>query len=132
MKTEHLKAWLRAEKIEKDPDTKTWDKVVRVIQVVFWEGYITEALMCKKIVLKPKGKEEYRGIGLVATIWEVCTSIVNSRLRSSIVLHDVLHGFGNVRRTGTAIMESKLEQLLAGIFHEPLFQVFLDVRKAYN
>ena len=23
-------------------------------------------------------------------------------------------------------------QLLAGIFHEPLFQVFLDVRKAYN
>ena len=29
-------------------------------------------------------------------------------------------------------MEAKLEQKLAGIVHEPLFQVFLDVRKAYD
>ena len=29
-------------------------------------------------------------------------------------------------------MEAKLEQQLAGILHKPLFQVFIDVRKAYN
>ena len=29
-------------------------------------------------------------------------------------------------------METKLEQQLAGIFHEPLFQVFIDVRKVYD
>ena len=29
-------------------------------------------------------------------------------------------------------MEAKLEQQLAGIVHNPLFQVFIDVRKAYN
>ena len=33
---------------------------------------------------------------------------------------------------GTAIMEAKLEQKLTGIVHEPLFQFFLDVRKAYD
>ena len=29
-------------------------------------------------------------------------------------------------------MEAKLEQQLAGIVHEPLFQVFINVRTAYN
>ena len=91
MKEEKLKAWLRAAIREKEPNTKTWDKVVSVIQIAFREGYIMEALMRKTMVLIPKGKDEYRGIGLVETIWKVCTSIVNSRLRSSIVLHDILH-----------------------------------------
>ena len=29
-------------------------------------------------------------------------------------------------------MEENLEHKLAGIVHEPLFQVFIDVQKAYN
>ena len=33
---------------------------------------------------------------------------------------------------GTEIVEAKLEQKLTGIVHEPLFQFFLDVRKAYD
>ena len=34
--------------------------------------------------------------------------------------------------TGTATLETNLDQQLAGIEHDPLFQVFLDIRKAYN
>ena len=48
--------------------------------------------MCKTKVLITKVGGGYRGIGLVETIWKVCTSIVNSRLQIYIVLHDVLHG----------------------------------------
>ena len=33
---------------------------------------------------------------------------------------------------GTAIMEAKMEQQLAEIFHDTLFQVFLYVSKAYD
>ena len=109
-----------------------WDKVVSFTQVAFLEGYILEAFMWKKMVLISKGSGEYRCIGLVETIWKVCTSIVNSRLRSSIVIHDVLHGFRQGRGTGTAIMEAKLEQQLSGIVHDPLFWVFINVRKAYD
>ena len=29
-------------------------------------------------------------------------------------------------------MEEKIKQKLAGIVHEPLFQVFIDVQKAYD
>ena len=80
MKEEYLKAWLRVVTREKDPDTKTWDKVVSVIHVAFREGYILEALMWKTMALITKGKEDYICIGLVDTIWKVCTSIVKSRL----------------------------------------------------
>ena len=86
MKAEHIKAWLRAATREKDPDTKMWVKVVSDIQVGFQEGYIPGALMWTTIVLIPNGIREYREIGFVDTIWKVCTSIVNSWLRSFIVL----------------------------------------------
>ena len=88
--------------------------------------------MWTAMVLITEGTWEYRGIRLVETIWKVCTSILNIRLQSSIVLHDVLHGFGQGRGTVTAIIEAKLEQELAGIVHETVFQVFIDVRKAFN
>ena len=82
------------------------------------------------MVIIQKDGREYRGIGMVETIWKVCTSIVNSQLRSSIVIHDVLHGFRQGWGSGTEIMEAKLKQQLAGIVHEPLFRVFIDVSKA--
>ena len=53
--------------------------------------------------------------------------IVNSRLQITIILHDTLHGFRKGRETGTAIVEVKLEQKLARIVHEALFQVFIEV-----
>ena len=86
--------------------------------------------MWTTIVLIPNGSGEYIRIGLVATIWKVFISISNSRLRSSIVIHDVLHGFRQGRGGVTAIMGAKLEQQLEALVHEPLFQVFINVRKA--
>ena len=132
MKAEHLKSWLWKAAREKNPDTEVWGKVVGVTQVAFQEGYIPEALMWKTLVLIPKGGGEYIGIGLVDTIWKFCTSIVNSRTQSSIVLHDVLHSFQHERGSVTEIMEAKIEQQLTGIVHEPLFRVSIYVKKAYN
>ena len=43
--------------------------------------------------LIPKGSGEYREIGMVDIIWKVCMSIVNSGIRSYIVIHNNLHGF---------------------------------------
>ena len=57
--------------------------------------------MWKTMFLIPKGKWEYIYIGLVETIWKVFTSIFNSYLQSSIVLHDILHGFRQGRGAGT-------------------------------
>ena len=48
------------------------------------------------------------------------------------MLHDVLHGFIVGQGKGVATLEAKLEQQLDEIAHDPLFQLFLDVRKAYD
>ena len=57
---------------------------------------------------------------------------MKNTLGSTVTLHDGLHGFRKGRGTGTATTEGKLEQKLAGIVHEPLFQVFIDMQKAYE
>ena len=58
--------------------------------------------------------------------------MVNFRLKRRVELHYYLNRFRKGRGTGTAEIEAKLEQQLEGISHDPLFQVFLDVRKMYN
>ena len=84
------------------------------------------------MVFLPKGRGDDQGIGIFEVLWKVCATVVNCRIKGSVTLHYELHGFRAGRGTGMAILESKLVQNLVGIAHEPLFQVFLDVRKAYD
>ena len=65
MNVEHLKTWLREATMEKDPDTKKWDKLASIPQVAFRYGYIPEELTWMTMVLIPKGGGGYRGIVLV-------------------------------------------------------------------
>ena len=57
---------------------------------------------------------------------------LNTRLRASLHMHDIIHGFRVVRGTVAAIMELKLAQDLARIYQDTLLLVFLDLRKAYD
>ena len=84
------------------------------------------------VVLIPKGKGDYRGIGLVEVMWKAVAVILNRRITSSITFHDVLHGLRAGRGTGTAALEAKLIQQLAAIREKVLYVIFLDVTKAYD
>ena len=84
------------------------------------------------MVFLPKGRGGVQGIGLAKVVCKVCATVVNCRLNRSVVLHNTLHGFRAGRCTGTATLEAKLAQQLAGIVHDALFQVFLDVQKVYD
>ena len=53
-------------------------------------------------------------------------------LKRGVVLHGALHGFRLGRGTGTATLDANLAQHIAGIAHDPLFQVFFYIRKAYE
>ena len=72
----------------------------------------------------------HRGIGPMELVWKVCAAVLNYRLKRSVILHDALHGFREGRGMGTATLEANLAQQLAGLAHKPLFQMFLDDRKA--
>ena len=57
------------------------------------------------LVLVAKGSIDNRGVGLLYSMWEVVEAIINTHLRASVRLHEVLNGFLTGRLTGTAILE---------------------------
>ena len=69
---------------------------------------------------------------MIETLWEVVEALIDTCLQTSLQFHDVLHGFRSGRREVTVIMELKLTQDLSGIYQDPLFLVFLNLRKAYD
>ena len=105
---------------------------MELIQTAFWDGELAEEATWQAVVLIPKGKGDYWGIGLVEVMWKVVAVILNCRLTSSITFHDVLHGFWAGRGTGTATLKAKLLQQLAAMREEVLYVIFLDLTKAYD
>ena len=82
--------------------------MVEITQTAFWEGQLAEEATWQTVVLIPKGKKEYRGIGLVDVTWKFVAVILHRRLKKEITFHDALHGFREGRGTGTATLEAKL------------------------
>ena len=136
MRPEDIKKWLR-DKIAEEEGRKEgggfcWDLLVKLIQGIWETGSIPEELEWIIIVLIPKDdKGNYRGIGLMEPIWKIMEGIMNRRLQA-IQLHDSLHGSVKRRGTGTATIEAKLVQQLSYIEQEPLYAVFIDLRKAFD
>ena len=89
---------------------ENWARVVDLVQTAFREGDLVEKSTWQAVVLIPKGKGDYRGIGLVEVMWKVVAVILNRHFTSSITYHDVLHGFRAGHGTGTATLEAKLIQ----------------------
>ena len=89
MRAEDLKGWLAAARRDEkerearikdggdregDMATQTeaeghWGRVVEIIQTAFREGELAEDSTWQTVVLIPKGKGDYRGIGLVEVMW---------------------------------------------------------------
>ena len=89
------------------------------------KGNIPQELLWTFLVLIPKGATNTRGIGLLETLWKVVKALINNRLRTSLQMHGILHGFRAGRGAGTAIMELKLAHELSIIDQDPLFLVLL-------
>ena len=81
------------------------------------------------MMLIPKGKGEFWGIGQVGLTWKLMTVILHRRLTTGIQFHDVFHGFREGRGTGTATLEAKLLQQLSAMREEVLYVIFLILTK---
>ena len=93
---------------------------MELIQTSFWEGELAKEATWQAVVLITKGKQEYRGIGLVEVMWKVVAAILNRRLTASITYHDFLHVFREGCGTGTATLKAKLPQKIAALREEVL------------
>ena len=116
-----------------DPlQTERWMCMMDVAQHMWQTGEITQAFGWTVLVLIPKGTTDNRGIGLLENIWKVVETLMDTRLRASLHFHDNLNRLRSGIRVGTDIMEPKLMQDLASVYHNSLFLVFLDLWKSYN
>ncbi len=104
---------------------------VKLMQAVWEQGSIPEQMKWEIILLLPKGGGDYSGIGLLEPFWKVIEKIMVARLLS-VKFHDSLHGGLPGRGTGTATIEAKLHQSLAWRDQCPLYQIYMDLKKAYD
>ena len=72
------------------------------------------------MVLIPKGKRDYRGIGLVEVMRKLVAAILNFELTPPIIYHNFLYGFRAGCRTVTATLKAKLLHQLAALREEVL------------
>ena len=59
-------------------------------------------------------------------------AIIDTRLRASVCMHNILHVFHTGRGMRTAILELNLAQELANMYQDPMFLVFLNLQDSYN
>ena len=103
-----------------------------MIQAALHEGYLAEKCTWKTVVLIPKGNgKDFRRIGLVGVLWMIVTGILNFRLAVAIQIHDALHRFRTGRGTSTTSLEANMIQNLTEIREELIYDIFLDIHKAY-
>jgi hypothetical protein len=137
MKDKHIKGWLANIKREEQEDDKVeglgdqWRLFVTLLQAVWTTGSVPSQMSWMIVVVLPKRGGDYRGIGLLNPIWKVVEK-VQVFWFSALQLHDCLHSGFPQRGTGTAIMEAKTQQQLAWAEQELLYQIYLDLRKAYD
>ena len=136
---EMLKEWYEAaQEADSDEESDTssvelWSRVLKLIRLAFEDGVVPRDFCHGILVLIPKSTPgEYRGIALLDIIYKLVSSIINQRISSKIEFDDAIHGFREGRGTGTAILEAKLLAQLRCRSDEPLFMVFLDLKKAYD
>jgi hypothetical protein len=62
----------------------------------------------------------------------VVSDIIDARLKVEIQFHDSLHGFRSTRGAATATIEAKLLMQNACAQCKALYQIFIDLAKAYD
>jgi hypothetical protein len=136
LQAKHIKVWL-ADLVRKEKEQSNigiglghkWQVFVKMMQAVWEQGSVPEQMRWEIIVLLPKGGGDYNGIGLLELFWKVVEKIMVARF-ASIKFHDGLHGGLWGRGTGTATIEAKLAQSLAWRVQHPLYQIYVDLKKA--
>ena len=68
MRTEHLRHWMIDTTRDDLPDATNWLKVFTIMQEPFSKGTMDEECMWQTVILIPKGKGGFWGIGFVEVL----------------------------------------------------------------
>lgn len=132
LRAEDLKAWHKDFDPSKHDSDHPWVRLVRSIQTAFSQGQLPTAMSTAILIVLPKPDGGKRGLGLVEPMWKLISNIIDTRIKDSVVFDDSLHGFLPNRSCGTAIIDARLRLDVATANHVVLYQIFLDLSKAYD
>ena len=111
---------------------RLWGHVCDLVRRCFTDGEIPRQFCESILVLIPKAEPgAFRGIALLDVVYKLASSVINNRIVGSVEFHDSIHGSVPRRGTGTAILEAKLLSQLRSRIDEPLFIIFIDLKKAF-
>jgi len=129
IRSEDLQKWHR----EREDNPTPWLAIIDMVQAAFASGELPTLLHCNILVLIPKSEPgKVRGIGLLESLWKLITTIIHCRLMKGITFHPDMHGFLPKKGCSTACMEAKLQMQHLYCTGQPLYQIFIDVSKAYD
>jgi hypothetical protein len=137
LQAEHIKMWLADVVREEEEQSNIglghiWWVFIKMMQADWEQGRrVSKQMRWEIIILLPKRGGNYCGIGLLEPFWKVVEKIMVAWL-ASFKFHAGLHGGFPVRGTGTATIEAKLAQSLAWRNQCPLYQIYVDLKKAYD
>jgi hypothetical protein len=112
---------------------EVWEKLVCLVQDCFEGKAIPQEFSYEILCLIPNLEQgKYCRIALLDVIYKLVSMIIHIRIQDAIQFHPALHGFQHSHGTGTCILEAKLQMQLASYLCQPLYQIFLDLSKAYD
>ena len=132
IQVEHIRRWLVESWYEKTPDATNWLNIVNLVHTEFCNSWIAEEVVWKALLLIPKGGKCFGRMVLMEVLRKKCAVILYHRLCIAITFHDIIHGLQAGRRTGTSSPEVKILQQLASMMKEVLYEIFMDLHKAYD
>ena len=106
--------------------------MVELINTDFQEVFLSEEATWQEVVMISKGGGDYHVIGLMEVVCKTVKDIINRCLRMAISFHNMMHGFRAGRGRGTDSLKAKLLQKLTDMREEVLYEIFLDLHKAYD
>ncbi len=136
LQAEHIKVWLR-DVVQEEKEQlivgrgDKWHIFVKLMQTIWERGCVPEQMTWEIILLLPKRGGNYHGIGLLEPCWKAVEKIMVKQL-ALIEFYDFLHGGLPKRGIGTALIEAKLVQQLAWRDQCPLYEINVDLKKAYD
>jgi hypothetical protein len=134
-----LKQWFQGaypERKDVQPDVvcvQNWAVVREIIVECFETGTAPTAFSLGTLIIIPKDdKGGVRGIGLLESIHKLISAVINLRMGATIEFCPAVHGFRKNRGCFTVVGEAKLRMQRAACKGQVTFQIFLDLRKAYD
>ena len=94
-------------------------------------GLLSEEAIWQYAVLILKGGGYFVGNVFTEVLCKMVAVILYHRLGGAIELHDVLHLLYSGHGVGTISLKAKLIQQLVDMMEEVLYNIFLDLHKAY-